>query len=81
MKNLLEQSKFQSLSCDQKILNWKEKNIQNFDVDLSFGDIHEKERTKHVHRLHPYLGKFISQDVKPFHEKLKWNIRRIIECF
>jgi DNA modification methylase len=69
MKNLLEKSKFQSLSCDQKILNWKEKNIQNFGVDLSFASIHEKERTKHVHRLHPYLGKFIPQLVEVFLKK------------
>jgi len=69
MKNLLEKSKFQSLSCDQKILNWKEKNIQNFGVDLSFANIHEKERTKHVQRLHPYLGKFIPQLVEVFLKK------------
>src|SRR5207247_4731767 len=35
-------------------LNWRE-------VDLP-----EKERTKHVHRLHPYLGKFIPQLVEIF---------------
>ncbi len=30
-------------------------------VDLSFSNVPEYERTKHVHRLHPYLGKFIPQ--------------------
>ena len=30
-------------------------------VDLSFANVREYERTKHVHRLHPYLGKFIPQ--------------------
>jgi len=35
-------------------LNWREK------------DLPEKERTKHVHRLHPYLGKFIPQLVEIF---------------
>jgi DNA modification methylase len=69
MKNLLEKSKFQSLSCDQEFLNWREKNIQNFGIDLSFADVHEKERTKHVHRLHPYLGKFIPQLVEVFLKK------------
>ena len=29
-------------------------------------DLPEKERTKHVHRLHPYLGKFIPQLVEIF---------------
>lgn len=38
-------------------LNWREK------------DLPEKERTKHVHRLHPYLGKFIPQLVEVFIRK------------
>jgi len=35
-------------------------------VDLSFANVSEYERTKHVHRLHPYLGKFIPQLVEVF---------------
>lgn len=35
-------------------LNWRER------------DLPEKERTKHVHRLHPYLGKYIPQLVEIF---------------
>ncbi|MGQ9625902.1 MAG: DNA methyltransferase [Anaerolineae bacterium] len=38
-------------------LNWRER------------DLPEKERTKHVHRLHPYLGKFIPQLVEIFLRK------------
>lgn len=38
-------------------LNWRER------------DLPEKERTKHVHRLHPYLGKFIPQLVEVFLRK------------
>jgi len=38
-------------------LNWSEK------------DLPERERTKHVHRLHPYLGKFIPQLVEIFLRK------------
>src|SRR5439155_16173207 len=36
------------------------------DADLSWSerDLPERERTKHVHRLHPYLGKFIPQLVE-----------------
>jgi DNA methylase len=36
------------------------------DLDLSWSerDLPERERTKHVHRLHPYLGKFIPQLVE-----------------
>src|SRR4051812_1402246 len=38
----------------------------DIDLDLSWseGDLPERERTKHVHRLHPYLGKFIPQLVE-----------------
>ncbi|MBU4370026.1 site-specific DNA-methyltransferase [Patescibacteria group bacterium] len=35
-------------------------------INLSFINIREYERTKHVHRLHPYLGKFIPQLVEIF---------------
>ena len=35
-------------------------------VNLSFAGVREYERTKHVHRLHPYLGKFIPQLVEVF---------------
>src|SRR3954471_8807548 len=33
------------------------------DLELSWSerDLPERERTRHVHRLHPYLGKFIPQ--------------------
>src|SRR3954466_12633697 len=35
-------------------------------LELSWSerDLPERERTKHVHRLHPYLGKFIPQLVE-----------------
>jgi len=38
-------------------LNWREQ------------DLRERERTKHVHRLHPYLGKYIPQLVEIFLRK------------
>ena len=40
-------------------LNWREK------------DLPEKLRTKHVHRLHPYMGKFIPQIVEIFLRKFR----------
>ncbi len=40
-------------------LNWRER------------DLPEKKRTKHVHRLHPYMGKFIPQLVEIFLRKFK----------
>ena len=38
------------------------------DLELSWSedDLPQSERTKHVHRLHPYLGKFIPQLVEVF---------------
>jgi len=36
------------------------------DTSIAFLDVPERERTKHVHRLHPYLGKFIPQLVEYF---------------
>ncbi|MBI4787248.1 MAG: hypothetical protein HY782_09400 [Chloroflexi bacterium] len=37
-----------------------------FHLELGFYDVPEWQRTKHVHRLHPYLGKFIPQLVEWF---------------
>ena len=41
------------------------------DRDLSWSerDLPERERTKHVHRLHPYLGKFVPQLVEALLER------------
>lgn len=52
---------FQSVTPETSLqslnLNWREK------------DLPERIRTKHVHRLHPYLGKFIPQLVEVFLRK------------
>ncbi|MDX6386378.1 MAG: hypothetical protein QOD85_180, partial [Gaiellaceae bacterium] len=39
---------------------------EGLDSDLSWSEqqLPERERTKHVHRLHPYLGKYIPQLVE-----------------
>jgi hypothetical protein len=42
------------------------KNIATFGCDLSLIEFPEWQRTKHVHRLHPYLGKFVPQLVELF---------------
>jgi DNA modification methylase len=41
---------------------------REIDLELSWSehDLPERERTKHVHRLHPYLGKFVPQLVEVF---------------
>jgi len=43
-----------------------QKNLGFFGCDLSLIEFPEWQRTKHVHRLHPYLGKFIPQLVELF---------------
>ncbi len=45
---------------------WKEKLGSDLNWNLSFSEYRESERTKHVHRLHSYKGKFIPQLVEYF---------------
>ena len=45
---------------------WKKKLGKDLNWDLSFDQYKESETTKHVHRLHPYKGKFIPQLVEYF---------------
>ena len=45
------------------------RNVEILGNDLTFISVREFERTKHVHRLHPYLGKFIPQLVEVFLRK------------
>lgn len=50
-------------------LNWSEK------------DLPERERTKHVHRFHPYLGKYIPQLVEIFLRKYFKHGQTILDPF
>src|SRR3989337_1712074 len=50
-------------------LNWRER------------DLPEKVRTKHVHRLHPYLGKFIPQLVEIFLRKFFSHGQTVLDPF
>ncbi|MDD4901178.1 MAG: DNA methyltransferase [Patescibacteria group bacterium] len=45
---------------------WKKKLGNDLNWELSFDNLREKDTTKHVHRLHPYKGKFIPQLVEYF---------------
>ena len=45
---------------------WKKKLGADLNWALSFDHLREKDTTKHVHRLHPYKGKFIPQLVEYF---------------
>ena len=47
-------------------INWKEQLGDDLNWHLSFDYLKEADTTKHVHRLHPYKGKFIPQLVEYF---------------
>ena len=50
----------------QREVDWKKKLGDDLNWALSFDHLREKDTTKHVHRLHPYKGKFIPQLVQYF---------------
>lgn len=50
----------------KKETEWVRKLGDDLNWSLSFDHLKESERTKHVHRLHPYKGKFIPQLVEYF---------------
>src|SRR5215218_4128302 len=56
---------------------------RRIDLDLSWSEreLPERERTKHVHRLHPYLGKFIPQLVEALLERHVPRGGRVLDPF
>ncbi len=50
----------------KKEIEWKNKLGEDVNWALSFDGYKETETTKHVHRLHPYKGKYIPQLVEYF---------------
>src|SRR5213593_4237083 len=55
------------------------------DIDLALSwserELPERERTRHVHRLHPYLGKFIPQLVEAMLERYVPSGGRVLDPF
>src|SRR5687768_18592865 len=53
------------------------------DMALSWSEeqLPERERTKHVHRLHPYLGKFVPQLVEALLERYVRPGGRVLDPF
>ena len=62
-KDLIDYYKDQRSSRKEE---WKEQLGEDLNWALSFDQYKEAETTKHVHRLHPYKGKFIPQLVEYF---------------
>ena len=57
-------------------LLWKEQLGEDLNWALSFEQYKEAETTKHVHRLHPYKGKFIPQLVEYFLDNHTDNFKK-----
>ena len=53
------------------------------DLQLSWSEaeLPERERTKHVHRLHPYLGKFVPQLVEALLARYVPHGGRVLDPF
>jgi hypothetical protein len=64
--NLEELRTYYDSYLNQREKDWKEKLGSDLNWSLSFADLREIDTTKHVHRLHPYKGKFIPQLVEYF---------------
>src|SRR5438128_819736 len=60
---------YDELASDDLQLSWSE------------AELPERERTKHVHRLHPYLGKFIPQLVEALLERYVPAGGRVLDPF
>ena len=64
--NLKELKDYYDRYIKDKQEYWKDKLGSDLNWSLSFSHLRESDTTKHVHRLHPYKGKFIPQLVDYF---------------
>ncbi|PZV27078.1 MAG: DNA methylase [Snowella sp.] len=55
--------------------------LAELNLNWTENDLPEKERTKHVHRLHPYLGKFIPQIAEIFLRKFFHPDQTVLDPF
>lgn len=61
-----ELKKYYGSHLNTKEAKWKKQLGNDLNWALSFSEYRESQTTKHVHRLHPYKGKFIPQLVEYF---------------
>lgn len=57
-------------------VEWRKKLGNDLNWNLSFDNLREADTTKHVHRLHPYKGKFIPQLVEYFIDEHTDNFKK-----
>ncbi len=72
--------KYYNSYIGRKEQKWKHKLGNDLNWALSFDQFKEKDTTKHVHRLHPYKGKFIPQLVEYFLDEHTDSFKKEI-CF
>lgn len=60
----------------EREISWKQRLGNDLNWALSFDHLRERDTTKHVHRLHPYKGKFIPQLVEYFIDNHTDNFKR-----
>ena len=63
-------------SLNRRETQWKDELGDDLNWTLAFEKVKEAETTKHVHRLHPYKGKFIPQLVAYFLDAHTDNFKR-----
>ena len=66
---------YKSYNGNREVL-WKNQLGEDLNWALSFEQYKEAETTKHVHRLHPYKGKFIPQLVEYFLDNHTDNFKK-----
>ncbi|MFH1158700.1 MAG: site-specific DNA-methyltransferase, partial [Pseudomonadota bacterium] len=64
--NVEDLKRYYDSRCGQREMAWKKRLGNDLNWALSFDHLREKDTTKHVHRLHPYKGKFIPHLVEYF---------------
>jgi len=66
MVDLNDLKKYYDSYNGKREASWKKSLGSDLNWTLSFDNLREKDTTKHVHRLHPYKGKYIPQLVEYF---------------
>lgn len=66
MVDLNDLKKYYDSYNGKREVSWKKNLGDDLNWTLSFDNLREKDTTKHVHRLHPYKGKYIPQLVEYF---------------
>lgn len=66
MVDLGDLKKYYESYNGRREISWKKNLGDDLNWTLSFDNLREKDTTKHVHRLHPYKGKYIPQLVEYF---------------